>query len=173
MAYLCQKYGWNDMYPDELQARGKVDWYLNFHHRNIRDASGMVAPKIRKDLNIPELVQESTKRVFTSGLETLNKFQLDSGRFIAADHLTIADLSAYCEIGQLQAQFTNLYDFDTLPNVQRWLDDMHKVRFHDEAHVVLTELGDISQEAPSMDTIRSANINSISVLTDTVKAFLV
>jgi glutathione S-transferase len=173
MAYLCQKYGWNDMYPDELQARGKVDWYLNFHHRNIRDASGMVAPKIRKDLNIPELVQESTKRTFTSGLETLNKFQLNSGRFIAADHLTIADLSAYCEIGQLQAQFTNLYDFDTFPNVQRWLDDMHKVRFHDEAHVVLTELGDISQEAPSMDTIRSANINSISVLTDTVKAFLV
>ena len=54
MAYLCRKHDWTDMYPDELQTRGKVDWYLNFHHRNIRDnSSGMVAPKIRKDLNIP------------------------------------------------------------------------------------------------------------------------
>jgi hypothetical protein len=48
---------------------------------------------------------------------------------------------------------------------------MQNVRFHDEAHVVLSELGDISQEAPSMDTIRSANIDSISVLANTVKTF--
>jgi glutathione S-transferase len=171
MAYLSQKQGWNDMYPDDLRARGKVDWYLNFHHRNIRDASGMVAPKIRKDLDIPELVQESAKRKFTLGLKTLDEFQLARGRFIAADHLTIADLSAYGEIGQLQPQFTNLFDFESFPNVQRWLADMQNVRFHDEAHVVLSELGDISQEAPSMDTIRSANIDSISVLANTVKTF--
>lgn len=55
MAYLCQSRGWTDLYPDDPQSRGKVDWYLNFHHRNIRDASsGMVAPKIRKDLDIPD-----------------------------------------------------------------------------------------------------------------------
>lgn len=164
MAYLCQKNGWTDYYPEDLQARGKVDWYLNFHHRNIRDASGMVAPKIRKDLNIPEFAQEMAKRAFTSGLRTLDERCLEKSRFMAGDTITIADLSAYGEIGQLQQQFTNLFDFAPFPNVQRWLTQMQKVPFHDEAHVVLGELGDISQEPPSMDTIRSANINAIGAI---------
>ena len=172
MAYLCQKEGWTDLYPDDLQARGRVDWYLNFHHRNIRDASsGMVAPKIRKDLDIPALVQERATRTFTAALGTLDEFLLKDGGFIAADHLTIADLSAYGEIGQLQAQYTNLFNFEPFPNVRRWLADMQKVRFHDEAHVVLAEIGDISQEAPSMDTIRAANINALGTIADAVKAF--
>ena len=171
MAYLCQKNGWTDLYPDDLQARGTVDWYLNFHHRNIRDASGMVAPKIRKDLNIPELVQEMAKRTFSNAMTTLNDRCLEANAFIAGDALTIADLAAYGEIGQLQPEFTNIFDFGPYPNVQRWLDSMHQVPFHDEAHLVLKELGDISQEAPSMDLIRSANINGFSTIAQTVATF--
>lgn len=171
MAYLCQKNGWTDVYPNDLQARGKVDWYLNFHHRNIRDASGMVAPKIRKDLNIPELAQEMAKRTFTAGLNTLDNYCLQNTRYIAGDHLTIADFSAYGEIGQLQSRFTNIFDFDPYPNVRRWLADMHAVPFHDEAHIVLSELGDISEEAPTMDIIRSANINALGTIATTVAGF--
>ena len=172
MAYLCQKNGWTDLYPDDLQARGRVDWYLNFHHRNIRDASsGMVAPKIRKDLDIPDSVQDRAKRIFTAGLTTLEERPLANGRFIAGDQLTIADLSAYGEIGQLQPQFTKVFEFDDFPNVQRWLADMQQAPFHDEAHTVLAEIGDISREAPSMDTIRSANIDAIGVLKAAVEGF--
>ncbi len=171
MAYLCQKYGWSDMYPEDIQARGKVDWYLNFHHRNIRDASGMVAPKIRKDLNIPELAQEMARRTFTAGIKTLNDQCLAKGRFIAGDDLTIADLAAYGEIGQLQNQFTNIFDFSPFENLQRWLNDMHQVEFHDEAHVVLSELGDISEDAPDMDTIRTANINAFVAIQNVVQGF--
>ena len=48
LAYLCNKHGWHDVYPENPELRGRVDWYLNFHHRNVRDASvGLVAPKIR------------------------------------------------------------------------------------------------------------------------------
>lgn len=172
MAYLCQKEGWTDLYPGDLQARGRVDWYLNFHHRNIRDASsGMVAPKIRKDLDFPALVQERATRTFTAALETLENFPLASGRFVAADHLTLADLSAYGEIGQLQPQFTNLFDFAPYPNVRRWLAEMQALPFHDAAHVVLAAIGDISQEAPSMDTIRTANIDAIGTINGAVRAF--
>ena len=172
MTYLCQQRSWTDMYPDDLKARGKVDWYLNFHHRNIRDASsGMVAPKIRKDLDIPTHDQERAIRIFTSGLTTLNDHPLANGRYIAGDRLTIADLSAYAEIGQLQPQFTNLFNYGRFPNVQRWLAEMHQTPFHDEAHVVLQEIGDISQEAPSMDKVRSANVNAIGTLKDMVAGF--
>ena len=49
--------------------------------------------------------------------------------------MTIADLSAYVEIGQLQRQFTNIYDFTNMPNIQRWLKLMQAVDFHDEIHM--------------------------------------
>ena len=172
MAYLCQKHGWNDLYPDDLQAQGRVDWYLNFHHRNIRDASsGLVAPKIRKDLDFPEAVQERAQSTFTAGLRTLEEQVLTQCRFMAADHLTIADLSAYGEIGQLQPQFTNVFDFEPFPNIRAWMAEMHKLPFHDAAHLVLSEIGDISREAPSMDTIRSANIDAIGAIADAVSSF--
>jgi len=170
MVYLCRKHGWTDLYQEDLQVRAKIDWYLNFHHRNIRNASGMVAPKIRKDLNIPELFQEADKRTFTAGLKTLDQHVLANTRYLAGDDLSIADISAYCEIGQLQPQFTNLYDYKPFPNVERWLADMRSQPAHDEAHVVLSELGDISQEPPSMDTIRSANINSIRTIAEAFEA---
>ena len=53
--------------------------------------------------------------------------------------------------------FTNLYDFEPFPNIKRWLNDMQKVDYHDDIHVALFELGDISKEAPAMEKIISAN----------------
>ena len=55
LCYLSNRHGWDDVYPKDHQSRARVDWYLHYHHRNVRDASlGLVAPKIRKDLDIPE-----------------------------------------------------------------------------------------------------------------------
>ena len=49
MTYLADKYGWSDVYPESLQARAKMNAYLHYHHRNVREAStGLIAPKIRK-----------------------------------------------------------------------------------------------------------------------------
>jgi hypothetical protein len=50
-----------------------------------------------------------------------------------------------------------VFDFSTYPNVTRWLNDMKAVDEHDTVHVVLAELGDISIEAPSMESIKNAN----------------
>ena len=60
-------------------------------------------------------------------------------------------------MGQLQSMFTNVYDFESYPNIKRWLIEMRKVDFHDDIHVALYELGDISKEAPPMETIKNAN----------------
>jgi hypothetical protein len=48
--------------------------------------------------------------------------------------------------------------------VSAWLERMQQLPFHDEVHVCLTEMGDISQEAPSMDVIRNANISGLKAL---------
>ena len=44
------------------------------------------------------------------------------------------------------------------------LDEMKTVSAHDVVHTVLTELGDISSEPPSIDRIKSANKAALGAL---------
>ncbi len=165
MPYLCGKYGWDDLYPQDLQHRATVDWYLHYHHRSIREASGgLVAPKIRKDLNIPEVMQASALGNFTQALTALDTGWLAERPFLTGEQVTIADMAAYVEIGQCQPQFTNVFDFQPYPNVSAWLNRMQQVDGHDDVHVVLAQLGDISKTAPDMDTIRNPNKSALSAL---------
>ena len=165
MSYLCRKHAWEDLYPVDPQTRARVDWYLHFHHRSIRNASiGLVAPKFRKDLNIPEAVQAAAIADFRRGLKALETSWLLGNDFMVGDQLTIADLAAYAHIGQTQSQFTNVFDFSEFPNVQRWLKRMTAVDNHADVHVVLADIGDISQQAPSMDVIKNANKRALKVL---------
>ena len=97
-------------------------------------------------------------------LQALETGWLAERRFLTGDAVTIADMACYVELGQLQKEFTNVYDFGGVPNVSRWLADMHDVPGHDDVHVVLAEMGDISEEAPSMDRIKNANKQALSVL---------
>ncbi|HEY5645449.1 MAG TPA: glutathione S-transferase family protein [Pseudomonadales bacterium] len=165
LCYLCNKHGWTDLYPADHRQRARVDWYLHFHHRNVREASvGLVAPKIRKDLNIPEAMQQAARATLTRALETLETGWLAETPFLTGETPTIADFAAYVEIGQLQPGFTNVYDFSAFPNVRRWMEALQQVDGHDDVHVVLAELGDISVEPPSMDTIRNANRTALKTL---------
>jgi glutathione S-transferase len=165
LCYLCNKHGWSDMYPADPQERARVDWYLHYHHRNVREASlGLVAPKIRKDLNIPEATQSAARATLTRALQTIETGWLDGSEFLAGEAVTIADFAAYAEIGQLQPGFTNVYDFEPFPNVRRWMDSLKAIDSHDDVHVVLAELGDISAEPPSMEAIKNANITALRTL---------
>lgn len=165
MCYLANKHGWDDVYPTDPQARGKVDWYLHYHHRNVRDAStGLVAPKIRKDLNIPEAMQQAARATLTNALRAMEEGWLKYSTYITGDAVTLADIAAYVEIGQLQPGFTGVYDFEPFPRVQAWMQTMKQVDGHDDVHVVLAELGDISQQAPEMETIKNANKNALRAL---------
>jgi len=165
MCYLCNRHGWTDVYPADHQQRARVDWYLHFHHRNVRDASvGLVAPKIRKDLNIPEATQQAARATLTRALQAIETGWLAQSPFLTGDTLTIADFSAYVEIGQLQPEFTNLYDFEPYPKVRAWMDALKRIDGHDDVHVVLAQLGDISVEPPDMDLIRNANKTALRTL---------
>lgn len=165
LCYLCNKHGWTDVYPADPQRRARVDWYLHYHHRNVRDASlGLVAPRIRKDLNIPEGVQQAARATLTRALQALETGWLSGAPFLAGEAVTIADIAAYVEIGQLQPEFTSLYDFEPFPNVRRWMASLKRLDGHDDVHVVLAELGDISVEPPSMEVIRNANKAALRVL---------
>ena len=165
MCYLCNKYNWTDLYPCNHEERAKIDSYLHLHHRNVREASiGLVAPKVRKDLNFSEEFLNVSQANIEKAFKALENGWLAQSRFLTGDNLTIADMSAYVEIGQLQSKFTNVYDFESLPNITRWLEEMNQVAYHDEVHASLYELGDISSETPSMETIISANKKGFAVI---------
>ena len=95
--------------------------------------------------------------MFGRSLKSLETFWLEKSRFIAGDDLSIADLAAYVEVGQLRPEFTNLFDFKPFPNVRRWLADMTRINSHDVSHTSLTILGDISKESPAVQKIIDAN----------------
>jgi glutathione S-transferase len=165
MCYFCNKHGWHDLYPENNEARAKIDSYLHLHHRNLREASiGIVAPKVRKDLNFTKEILIRYRFTVDKALQSLEGGWLKKSRYLAGDDLTIADMSAYAEIGQLQSKFTNTYDFEPFPNIRRWLEDMGRVDYHDEVHTPLFELGDMSEEAPSIEKIIGANKKALSVI---------
>ena len=165
MCYLCNKYDWTDLYPSNLEERAKVDSYLHLHHRNVREASiGLVAPKVRKDLNFPEDFLKMSQANIEKAFKAIEDGWLSKSRFLVGEALTIADMAAYVEIGQLQSVFTNIYDFEPFPNIRRWLEDMQEVDYHDVIHVALYELGDISKEAPTMETIKNANKKGVAAI---------
>ena len=165
MTYLARTEGWTDVYPADEQARAKIDAYMHYHHRNVREASiGLVAPKVRKDLDIPAAMQEGAKRSLSNALRTLNEYYLADNQFLFGDRVSIADLAAYVEIGQLRSEFTNVFDMSDYPNVMAWLNAMQMIKGHDAVHVALSELGDISEDAPDMEAIKRANFAAVAAL---------
>lgn len=172
LCYLSNRHGWTDVYPADPRERALVDWYLHYHHRNVREASiGLVAPKVRKDLNIPEEMQQAARGGLTRALRAIDTGWLARSPYLAGDRLTLADFAAYVEIGQLQPEFTNLFDFEPFPNVRVWLARMKQVDGHDDAHVALAALGDISVEAPTMEALKDANVSALKAVKQRVAEF--
>ena len=107
-----------------------------------------------------------SQRIFNNALKALETQWLKNSKFIAGENVTIADFSAYVEIAQLNTQFTNLFDYSSFENLSRWLDEMSKLPYHDDVHMVLTKMGDISKEVPEMEIIMKANLETFSHLNE-------
>ena len=165
MTYLCNRHGWHALYPAEPARRARVDWYLHYHHRNVREAStGLVAPRIRKDLAIAEPIQRAAQAAFTRAMVALETGWLANSRYLAGDAPTLADIAACVDIGQLLPRYTNLFDFTPYPRVLGWLQSLEAMPGYREVHVPLEVLGDISREPPPMEAIRDANLRGLQAV---------
>ena len=164
LTYLAQKHGWTDLYPESLQERGRIDAYLHYHHRNVRECSMLVAAKVRKDLNFSAAMQDQSRHAIAGAMKVLDQDYLASSDYLFGEHATVADLAACAEIAQLSAQYTNLYDFSPYANVSAWLKKMSRVPGYDTVHIPLATLGDISEEAPSIEVLKAANMQGFKAL---------
>jgi len=141
LAYVATKYGWNDWYPKDLRLRARIDQYSHWHHHAVRIATTeILVPKIGEKFG--RLKPEEAKAKYDPGsekfrksLQVLNDTYLKESKYIGGSKPSIADLNAYCEIGQLK--ILNWFDFDNFKHVQRWLKAMEQVSLHDDVHQAL------------------------------------
>jgi glutathione S-transferase len=186
LVYLCEKHGWTDLYPDELETRALVHQYLHFHHTSTRLATlklmgphvtaafrdQILARKDAMDVLQLELLQATLRdpNVLETGRAVVSKlsgliesgYLRDGATYLCADRLTIADLAAYEDLGQLRR--ANLFDFNDFPRLRGWLDAMEKLPFHDAVHRYNEALGDIITTPNTMERFLKANAAGLEAL---------
>jgi len=138
MCYLAEKHGW-DMYPSEPAKRAKINEYLHWHHRNTREITlALFAPLVRRDLKFSPGQIAASRKMVTKVLNAIEG-RLRASRYLCGDTVSLADLSAFCEIGQCQDKFCALIDFSPYPNISRWMRDCEKIKGFEESHSFLAK----------------------------------
>ena len=172
LAYLASSNGWEELYPLDPKERAKVDQYLHYHHRNIREGSTLVAKRVRPDLKFSDSALKVAEKNFRAALTVLDSFFLNTNDFLIGQHATIADISAYAEIGQMQPHYTDVFDLSEFPYICSWLQRMSKLGGYETAHCALKELGSIKDKAPGIESMKSSTIAGAKAISEAVKRFL-
>lgn len=183
MAYLCEKHGWRDFWPEDMAARARVSQYLHFHHRNTRELviiwSRTLWPSVFGiDEPTPEWLARNTFPGMQNNAEIcLNTLTIIEG-WLAEDSWiaqtktpSIADICAYEELGQNQQKYANCIDYSPYPALKRWLRRMGELPEHDVAHHIWSHLGDINKLSGGMKTIATANKSAAQHIRDRLAHF--
>ncbi len=182
LIYLCEKHGWTDVWPSEPERRARVNQYLHFHHRNTRELvvqwSRAIWPAV---FGVGDPDEQWFERNTFPGLRnnaevvenTLGIIDgmLRGSPYLAGATVTLADISAYEELGQNQARYANCTDYEPYPNIRRWFGDMAGLPFHEEAHAIWRLVGDLGELSGGMRRIARTNKEAARVLQETVAGF--
>ena len=176
LVYLADKYGWTDLYPEDLQARGRINQYLHAHHTLTRLATTkLMAPHVLvafggnpgtnplsylNNTSIQSTWDEEdgvakAQELVGEVIQHLEDYYLGENDFIAsAEQASLADLACYEEIGQLVR--ANLLDFSERSKTNAWLERMEQLPHFAELHRFNQALGDVKTTANDMDRFMAA-----------------
>ena len=177
LIYLCEKYGWTDLWPEDLVGRARVNQYLHFHHRNTREIvvqwSRALWPSVFgvenpdagwfKRNTFPGM--ENNAEIVADALQIIDNM-LGASACLAGDAPTIADIVAYEELGQNQAKYANCTDYAQFTHIQRWLVEMETLPAHEPAHAVWSLIGDLNSITGGMKTIAHANKEAARIFSE-------
>ncbi|MGE0385102.1 MAG: glutathione S-transferase family protein [Gammaproteobacteria bacterium] len=188
LVYLCEKHGWRDLLPADVQARARVHQYLHTHHTLTRHATlklmaphvtnafvGMMAENaslspqaVFTDFVVPA---QGSKDVLAAGRKVVAHIaaMIESGWFPAGSTFlcgtaapTIADIACYEELAQLT--WAGLFDFSPYPRLVRWMQAMAQLPHHDAAHRYGIDLGDIAIALNTAERYQGAMESALSAL---------
>ncbi|XP_067008425.2 glutathione S-transferase theta-1 [Anabrus simplex] len=155
LRYLCREKDVPDhWYPKDSKAQAKVDEYLEWQHLNTRLQCSMyfqckwLNPMLSGKPPKPDRVKAFEERMVKSLDDMENKW-LKNKPYLAADHLTIADLFGACEVEQ-----TRIAGYDPRfgrPKLSAWLDRVRQdlLPHYDVVHGPLNKLAAYKGELPS------------------------
>jgi glutathione S-transferase len=133
MTYLIDKYAPNnDLYPRDLVRRARIDRMLCYDLANVdRRVGEYIRPQLfEKKPADPEKCAELEKV-----LDYLENHLKDQ-KFIAAEHLTIADLSITAVLGMLELKD---WSFDRWPKVNEWRIRIREHAWYAKANEAIEE----------------------------------
>ena len=138
MKFLCEKHGWDDAYPSDLSTKSRIDEYLHWHHRNTREITlGLFAPIMRPDIKFTKSQIKSSTKAVQKVLSFIER-KLNTRKWLCTDASpSVADLAAYCEIGQCQKMYCDLIDFAPYPNIRRWMSQCETIPGYEASHAML------------------------------------
>ena len=125
----------DNWYPKDLKKRALVDRYLDWHHSNTRLCARYFASQF-KELFPPGFITftpESQIIFVNAAFKYIESVFLKDTKFLAGDEISIADLSAACEIMQLKC---TPFDFGKFPKLEEWLNRCMEYPEMKEAHKV-------------------------------------
>ena len=181
LIYLCEKHGWRDLWPSDLEHRARVNQYLHFHHRNTRELviqwSRVLWPAVFAKADpseawlrrntFPGLVNNEDVVARTLGI--LDAMLAEASYIAGPGGITLADIVAYEELGQNQPAYANCTDYQPYPNIRRWLETLAGLPAHEEAHEVWRQIGDINEIEGGMPAIVRANKTAARVWREAVE----
>jgi glutathione S-transferase len=143
MTYICERYGSDHQLlatPGSNQ-KALIDSYMHWHHSNTRFLARLFQTKVRPDLK-SSLSEDDESRI-RDILQKIDSGWLRSSPYIgSSDSPSIADILAYGELSSVT--MTNLLQVDFYENIRSWMGRMTQLPYHDDVHIALTELGDLT-----------------------------
>jgi glutathione S-transferase len=144
MRYLCASRNLPDhYYPSDIKKRAKVDYWLDWHHMNLRHGSlrlirANIFGPIRNfsQQTIDELRKEGAD-VLKSSLTFMDE-ALGKNNYIAGENqISIADIALACEVAMLPISGAS---YEGYPNVQAWLKRLStEIKSWPQANAVLDQ----------------------------------
>lgn len=137
LRYLARKYDVSqNWYPNDARKMAIVDRYLDWHHAYLRNGSSttvfntLFASKLGIKRNVD--LDESRKLMLFS-LKMIDQFFLKDNKFIGGEEISIADLSAACEVSQVLLLKVDLTQFK---NLSLWFKRVMEIKEVANAHQI-------------------------------------
>jgi len=125
-------------YPADPKKVALIDAYLDWHHTGIRKATQFFFVKAKIEipgLSYKSFNEEEVTKQFQLACDAMEKIWLKDEKFIGgASDISIADLSAFCELKQL---LTIDYDFSAYPKIDAWMKKIWEIEEVKKVHETL------------------------------------